>query len=218
MHYNFHQQILNLRKRFITLGSMVECRVHKSCSLIKSHDETTIKTLIETDYEIDEMEIEIEEECLKILALYQPVAVDLRFLVAVIKINNELERIADYAVKIAKRVHTIDKDSGISYPFDYTPMVNNVLIMLKTSLDSLVKQDSDLAHHVFVMDDEVDKLCKKSYDILCREITQQPDHASGLINNYLLARHLERIGDRSTNIAEEVIYMVGGTIVRGEHN
>ncbi|MEA3547825.1 MAG: phosphate signaling complex protein PhoU [Thermodesulfobacteriota bacterium] len=218
MHHNFHHEIKKLREKFMTLGGMVEDRIRQACSVIESRDSELIEKIINSDYEIDEMEIEIEEECLKILALYQPVAIDLRFIIAVIKINNEIERIADYAVKIAKRVDIINRSSTLKLSLDYCPMADMVIGMLKMSLDALVSGDSDLAHRIFILDDEVDDFRDKVYKTVKKEMCKQPEHAGSLLNAYLLARHLERIGDRATNIAEEVIYMVGGKIVRGEHN
>ena len=218
MHHNFHREIQRLREKFMVLGGMVEDRIRNACSVIDSRDPGMIDKIVNSDYEIDEMEIEIEEECLKIMALYQPVARDLRFLIAVIKINNEIERIADYAVKIAKRVQIINNTSSLKLTMDYRSVSDTVLSMLKMSLDALVEGDSDLAHRIFVLDDEVDDFRDKVYDTVKKEMCRQPEHAGSLLNAYLLARHLERIGDRATNIAEEVIYMVGGKIVRGEHN
>ncbi|MCB2184291.1 MAG: phosphate signaling complex protein PhoU [Desulfobulbaceae bacterium] len=218
MHHNYQKQIEKLREKFLTLGSIVEDRVRKACSAFNGDSLEDIEMVIKSDYEIDEMEVEIEEECLKILALYQPVASDLRFIIALIKINSEMERIGDYAVKIAMRVKFISEHSTLLFPMDYTPMAEKVITMLKMSLDALVDKDADLAHRIFILDDEVDAMRNKAYDIIKKQLRKQPEHAGCLLNGYLLARHLERIADRATNIAEEIIYMVHGDIVRGEHN
>lgn len=218
MHQNWHKQIEKLKKNFLTLGNMVEDRVRKACSSFNGGDLSDIEMVIKSDYEIDEMEVEIEEECLKLLALYQPVARDLRFLIAIIKINSEIERIGDYAVKIAMRVKFICEHSSQAFPMDFNPMAEKVLTMLKMSLDALVNKDADLAHQIFILDDEVDAMRNQAYHIFKEQLRKQPDHAGCFLNGYLLARHLERIADRATNIAEEIIYMVHGDIVRGEHN
>ena len=217
-HYTFHREIDQLKKRFLELGALVEDRVRKACSVIEHRDAELAEQIIKSDWEIDEMEIEVEEECLKILALHQPVARDLRLLIAIIKINNELERIADIAVNIAKRVQTIIKHSTTSFRIDYTEMSTRVLSMLKMSLDSLVSENADLARQVFVDDDEVDEMRNQVYATVIKEMNDQPGHAACLLNLYLLSRHLERLSDRATNIAEEVIYLVEGEIVRGEMN
>ena len=199
----------------MVLGSLVEDRVQKSCMAIRTRDPELLAEIIGSDWEIDEMEIEVEEECLKILALHQPVARDLRLLVAVIKINNELERIGDIAVNIAKRVQIINKDSTARITVDYQPMAAKVMDMLKHSLDALVTEDAQLARMIFVEDAEVDQFRNQAYKAIIRELDTEPGHAACLVNLYLLSRHLERIGDRATNIAEEIIYLVEGEIVRG---
>lgn len=219
-YYTFHHELVKLKKKLMQLSTMVEERVRTAASVISSRDEDAIKRLILTDYEVDEMEVEIEEDCLKILALHQPVATDLRFLVAVIKINNEMERIADMAVSIAVRVQSISEclnDCGPeaeNWMYDYSEMSEKVITMLRMSLDSLVNRDSTMARKVFLLDDDVDAILTDAYDKVKNNMRENPDHPGCLINVYLLARHLERIGDRATNIAEEVIHLVEGTIVR----
>ncbi|HHB74951.1 MAG TPA: phosphate signaling complex protein PhoU [Desulfobulbus sp.] len=213
----FHREIDKLKQKFMVLGSIVEDRVQKACLAIQSRDEDLVTEIIGSDWEIDDMEIEVEEECLKILALHQPVARDLRLLIAIIKINNELERIADIAVNIAKRVQTIRKESNLSFNIvDYQPMVGLVQQMFKMGLDALVLEDAEKARRIFLLDDEVDSLRNQAYKAVIRELNAETGHAACLINLYLLSRHLERMGDRVTNIAEEVIYLVEGEIVRGE--
>ncbi|HEB50926.1 MAG TPA: phosphate signaling complex protein PhoU [Desulfobulbus sp.] len=212
----FHREIERLKNRFMVLGSLVEDRVRKACAAILTRDPDLLSEIIGSDWEIDEMEIEIEEECLKILALHQPVARDLRLLIAIIKINNELERIADIAVNIAKRVQTISKDSDLEFTIDYHPMSARVMQMLKMGLDSLVTEDAALARRIFIEDEVVDQLRNQAYKGVLRALNSEVGHAACLVNLYLLARHLERIGDRATNIAEEVIYLVEGEIVRGD--
>jgi len=172
------------------------------------------QTILDMDHEIDESEVEIEEECLKILALHQPVAVDLRFLSAVIKINNDLERIGDEAVNIAERVLIISKREKLEIPFDYSLMAEKSESMLKKSLDSVVNMDLDGAVKVCISDDEVDDLQNKAYDVIKQAIKDNPDRVAYLINLLLISRHLERIADHATNIAEEVVYMIEGEIVR----
>jgi phosphate transport system protein len=211
-----HREIDQLKKKIMILGSLVEDRLQKACLAMQSREQQILEKLISSDWEIDDMEVELEEECLKILALHQPVAGDLRLIVAIIKIKNELERIADIAVNIAKRVQTISKDSDLTFIIDYHPMSVRVLNMLKLSLDALVLEDVDLARRVFHEDGEVDQLRNQAYKDVIRELNSEPGHAACLVNLYLLARHLERIGDRITNISEEVIYLVEGKIVRGE--
>ena len=150
------------------------------------------------------------------MALHQPVASDLRLIVAIIKINNELERVGDMAVSIARRVQIIHKKGETSFAVDYIPMAKKVLGMIKMSLDALVTENAGLARRIFHEDEEVDTLHNEAYKAMVEELDADTGHAAALLNMYLLSRHLERIGDRACNIAEEVIYLVEGDIVRNE--
>ncbi len=208
------RELEKIKKMILSLGALVENRVHMAAEAIDNPDAGLAEKIIRTDYEIDEMEVEVEEECLKALALYQPVAVDLRFLTAVIKINNDLERIGDQAVNIAQRVQIIARQARYRFIFDYSTMAEKAQAMLKQSLDSLVNMDIDLALMVLNLDDEVDALQKKAYDQIKAAMADHPDHLGYLINLLLISRHLERLADHATNIAEEVIYMIEGEIVR----
>lgn len=214
-HYTFQHELTKLNKKILKLSTMVEERVRKAAQVIETKDQDTIQSLIVSDYEVDDMEVEIEEDCLKILALHQPVASDLRFLITVIKINNEMERIADYAVNIAKRVDNISKfkhQAAVSY--DFSTMSDKVVAMLKNSIDALINHDSQLAKSIFLDDDVVDMCRTRCYEDVKERIKNDPEHPGYHINTYLLARHLERIADRAVNIAEEVVYLVEGTITR----
>jgi phosphate transport system protein len=142
------------------------------------------------------------------------VAVDLRFLIAVIKINSELERIGDEAVNIAHRVRNISKRRKLELSFDFSVMAEKAAAMLRLSLDALVNLDLDLAFKVLTLDDEVDQMHREIYDRIKEVMSQNPDHVGYLINLYTTSRHLERVGDHSTNIAEEVIYLIEGEIIR----
>jgi phosphate transport system protein len=214
-HFTFHYELTKLNKKLLTMSAMVEERVRKAAQIIETKDRDMIQTLIRTDYEVDDLEIEIEEDCLKILALHQPVAKDLRFLIAVIKINSEMERIANIAVNIAKRVQNISKlkhAGAVSY--DFSKMSEKALLMLKKSIDALVNGDAALARSLFVDDDEVDALEDLCYEDIKVRIRNHPECPGYHINTFLLGRHLERIADRAVNIAEEVIYLVEGTLTR----
>lgn len=210
----FIRELDNIKKKILSLGAMVEERVRLAVEAVTNHDAQAAQQIIKTDYEIDEMEVEIEEECLKVLALHQPVAVDLRFLIAVIKINNDLERIGDQAVNIAQRVGVLSKHNSPAYNFDYTLMAQKAETMLRMSLDALVNLDEDLALKVVKMDDEVDLIQREAYDRIKIAMTENPAEMGYLINLYLVSRHLERLADHATNIAEEVIYLIEGDIIR----
>ena len=211
---HFDRELEKLKKRILSLGALVEERVYLAIKAIESRDSDLAARIIRSDYEIDETEVEVEEECLKILALYQPVAIDLRFIVAAIKINNDLERIGDEAVNIAERIQSIAKRSTFSFHFDYTEMAEIAAAMLKQSLDALVNMDIDTAFRVITMDDEVDDIQGNAYSQIKQAMRERPGEMTYLINLYLISRHLERIADHATNIAEEVVYLIEGEIVR----
>jgi phosphate transport system protein len=211
---HFRRELESIKKRVLTLGSLVEDRVRSVVKALEERDAAAAESIIKLDYEVDEMEVEIEEECLKVLALHQPVAVDLRFIVAVIKINNELERIGDQAVNIAQRIEIIAKRTKPPFTFDYSVMSEKAIRMLKMSLDALVNLDVDLAYKVITQDDEVDQIKKEAYDRIKQAIQELPERVGYYINLLLISRHLERLADHTTNIAEEVIYLAEGEIFR----
>lgn len=214
--YTFHIELKQLNKKLLHMSAQVEDRVRRATSIIHNYDEQTARSLVLSDYEIDELEVDIEEDCLKILALHQPVAGDLRFIVTVIKVNNELERIADFAVNIAQRAQAINNSSSKQYisGLDFSDMSEKVITMLKYSLDALINRDASLARKVFLMDDDVDDYRNHVYHAIKDIIREHPEHPGGLINTYLLARHLERMADRATNISEEAIYLIEGIVTR----
>jgi phosphate transport system protein len=211
---HFRKELEIIKKRILTLGSMVEDLVHDSVQAVDRVDADLAELIIKKDSEIDDTEVDIEEECLKVLALHQPVAVDLRFIIAVIKINNELERIGDQAVNIAQRVQVIAKRPKPPFWFDYSEMGEKAQKMLRMSLDALVNLDVDLAYRVITMDDEVDQIKNEAYDKIKQAIQDLPERVGYYINLLLISRHLERLADHATNIAEEVIYLVEGEIFR----
>jgi phosphate transport system protein len=214
MTIHFQKELEKIKKRILSLGAMVEERVYLAVKAIEKNEGQLAERIINSDYEIDEMEVEIEEECLKVMALHQPVAVDLRFLVAVIKINNDLERIGDQAVNIAERIQSWAKYKTKGFIFDYSIMAEKVQSMLKKSLDALVNLDVGLAFSVLTMDDEVDNIQRDAYSQIKRAMREDPENMTYLINLFLISRHLERIADHTTNISEEVIYLIEGEIVR----
>jgi len=214
---HFDRELEKIKKKILSLGAMVEERVYLAIKAIESRDPDLAQRIIRSDHEIDETEVEVEEECLKILALYQPVAIDLRFIVAVIKINNDLERIADEAVNIARGVSYLSrKEKTFYFDFDFSQMVEKTQSMLKSSLDALVNLDTDLAFKVCILDDEIDKINGEVHRLVKDAIGDNPEQGEHLVNLLLISRHLERIADHATNIAEEVIYLIEGEIVRHE--
>jgi phosphate transport system protein len=166
------------------------------------------------DKDTDQREIEVEEECLKTLALHQPVAIDLRFIIAVLKINNDLERIGDLAVNIARKAVSFTEETRMDIPFDIAGMWEKTQAMLRDSLDAMVNMDAAEAANVCKRDDEVDQIKSKIRIEVEERIRREPDKVRPLLRLLAVSRNLERIADCATNIAEDVIYMVEGRIVR----
>lgn len=208
------REIESLKKRVLTLSAMVEEVFDRAVQALHRMDATLARQVVESDVQVDEAEVDIEEECLKVLALHQPVANDLRFIVSILKINNDLERIADLAVNIAERVLDLLQMERGPIPFDFATMARKVREMVKKSLDSLVYLDAQLARGVISLDDEVDQIHHATYGRVIDQIKQHPDHIQALICYLVVSRYLERIADLSTNIAEDTLYLIEGKIVR----
>ncbi len=214
MAIHLQREIDNLKKKILTLCTVVEETVRQSTLAVERRDTDLAQKIIDNDINIDNTEVDIEEDCLKILALHQPVAVDLRFIIAVLKINNDLERIGDLAVNIAERAVFLASQPKVNIPIDLVDMAQNAQSMLKKSIDALINHDAQLAHKVCVSDDIVDQMNRQMYLKVQDAILKNPEQITPLIHLLSVSRHLERIADHTTNIAEDVIYMIEGQIVR----
>lgn len=203
-----------LKKKILALSHTVELSVQKSIKALGTRDEALAKAVIEADQSVDNDEVIVEEDCLKILATQQPVASDLRCLVAILKINNDLERIGDLAVNIAERVKYLAKLPQVEIPFDFNAMAKKTGAMLHEALDAFMRMDPQAARHVVLADDAVDAINREMYNRVFDGIRKSPENAECLIHYLTVSRHLERIADYATNIAEDVIYMIEGRIVR----
>ncbi len=211
---HMQRAVAHLKDKVLTLCGVVEESLWEAVKSIKTRDGLLAEKVIIGDIDTDHMEVDVEEECLKILALHQPVATDLRFIITVLKMNSELERIGDLAVNIAERSQFLASYEVISVPFDFETMASKTKDMLHKSLDALVNMDIGLAHEVLEADDEVDSINRQMYEQVKESILDHPHLIEGLIHLLSISRHLERIADHATNIAEDVIYMVEGRIVR----
>ena len=214
MPQHFLREIEALKQKLLGLSAMVEERIAKAIDSVVKHDAGLALEVVEGDNEVDQMEVEVEEDCLKLLALYQPVAVDLRFVVAVLKINNDLERMADKAVNIARRAEYLAQYPRQTLPSSLTAMAREVELMVRHSLDALVQDDTMMARQVCADDRAVDRYNREIHREIQEQIRSNPDDVERLVHTLSVARHLERIGDLATNVAEDVIYTVEGEIVR----
>ena len=211
---HLQKEIENLKKRILNLSAQVEAAVHDATVAIEQRDGKLARKIIENDIVIDRQEVEIEEECLKTLALHQPVAIDLRFIIAVLKINSDIERIGDLAVNIAERAVFLATQPKPDISFDFVGMARAAQSMLTKSLDALVNLNIELAHEVCAGDDAIDTMNREMYIKVQQAIRAHPEQMESLINMLSASRHLERIADHATNIAEDIIYMIEGHIVR----
>jgi phosphate transport system protein len=214
MAVHLQNEIEKLKKRIVLYGGMIEKNLESAIRSIQSKDSELARQVLESDDMADQWEVDTEEECLKILALHQPVAVDLRFIIAVLKINNDLERIGDEAVNIAERSLRISPLTLPGRPVDFAPLCARVQEVLRQSLDSLVRLDAPLAHRVRNSDDAIDEMVHDMFVTMKNEIKKYPEQTDQLVEYLRVCRHLERIADHATNIAEDVIYMIEGSIVR----
>jgi phosphate transport system protein len=208
------RQIELLKDKILNVGGLVEEAIANAVTAMVNRDANMAQRVIGSDDDIDQIEVEVEEDCLKILALYQPVAADLRFVVAILKINNDLERMGDLAKNIAKRAAYLAKQAPLELPFNIRDMAIKVQAMVKLSLDALVNSSSSIARQVRIDDDAVDTHREAIRDQIMKTIKVMPERVEYLLKLNSVSKHLERIADMATNIAEDVIYMVEGEIVR----
>ena len=211
---HLRREIENLKKEILALGAQVEWAVREAVAALVNRDGEQAIRVIGNDARIDDIEVQVEEGCLKILALHQPVAIDLRFIIAVLKINSDLERVGDLAVNVAERAAFLATQPPVQVSLDFQAMARIAQGMLKKSLDALVSLSASQAREVMSNDDEVDAMNRRMYLAIQQAIHARPDQTESLIHLLSASRHLERIADHATNIAEDVIYMVEGAIVR----
>ncbi len=210
----FEREVEQLKRNFLILGSMVEGSVQKAIDSLTEYDRNLASSVVDYDEEIDQKEIEIEEECLKVLALHQPVAADLRFIVSILKINSDLERIGDLATNVAERSLYLSDYPDIKIPQQIFDMAKPVQLMIKEALDSLVNKNAELAEQVIGSDHEVDEIHRQMYHIIHGFLANDAYHQPQWLQVLAISRYLERMADHATNIAEDVIYMIDGDIVR----
>jgi len=207
-------EIDKLKHHLLELSAGVEDNVRAAVRSVENRDAVLAHTVIRRERETDFLEVNVEEECLKILALYQPVASDLRMIIAVLKINQDLERIGDLAVHIAERGLFLCQQPCIALPFRLGTMADKAQAMLKNVLDAFVNLDEAAAREVYAADSEIDNINQEIFQQVKEVIMRNPRQFEPLLQILHIARHLERIADHATNIAEDLIYLIEGRIVR----
>lgn len=208
------KQLNEIRRHILSMGASVEQRVKQAVDALAREDIELARKVRKGDIEINEFEIDIEHECLRVLALTHPVASDLRFVMTVLRINSGLERIGDKAKSISKRVIDLGEQPHVDIPPMLMEMADAARTMLSNALSAMANEDIDLAISVRRADDVVDQLQKEMFAWAHSEIPQHPEFTQSYIDILSVARALERIGDQSTNIAEDVIFLVRGDVVR----
>lgn len=214
MTIHLHRDMEELKKELLATGGMVEEAIQRATLALHGRRGDVAEEVIAGDAEIDQREVELEEMALKILALHQPVAVDLRFIAVVMKANNDLERMADYAVNIAERAAFLVEHPPLRIPARLEEMSEAAMGMVRDSLDAFVHRDADAAWEVTARDDVVDRYNVEVIRDLRRTMEEDPGTVERGLHLFSASRYLERIADLATNIAEDVIYMVEGKIVR----
>ena len=207
-------ELSELKGELVRMAALAETAIGLSVKALVSRDAEMARGVIASDDAINTLEIEIDERCLRTMALYQPEAKDLRLLAMALKINNDLERMGDQAVNIAERTLALLKEPLLKPLIDIPRMADLAQRMVKDSLDAFVRQDVELARSVCRRDDDVDRYDDQLFRELLTYMMQDPKAITRSVNLILVSRHLERIADHATNIAEDVVYLVQGRTIK----
>jgi phosphate transport system protein len=214
MFRHFEEGLDNLRNRLLEMSGLVEDSVYRSIQSLVERDEGAAQQVLQNEARINRMEIEIDELATSLLARVQPMATDLRFITAAIKINNDLERMGDIAVNIVRRTLALIRDPMPKELVDIPHMATLVQSMIRQSLDAFVRKDAELARTILTSDDAIDQLRDTAYEELIALMEHDPTTVRQSINLMFIARALERLADHATNIAEDVLFLVEGVEVR----
>jgi phosphate transport system protein len=211
---HFQEELEQLKTRLLEMGGLAEDRVRSAVEGLVERDLALVDRVLGGDVPINQLHIEIDSRCFKLLALHQPMAVDLRSIVSAVKINTDLERVGDLAINIAEAVRRYTRHPPVKELIDIPRMADIAQSMLRDALDSYVRRDIALAQSVLNQDDELDALKTQVFRDLLTYMLQDPTTIEPSLDLILVSRHLERIGDHATNIAEDVIFMVSARDVR----
>ena len=211
---HFREELDELQNRLLEMAGLVESAIHASVMALVDRDEQQAKEVLWKEPQINQKDIEIDELATRLLALYQPMARDMRFLTAVIKINGDLERIGDQSMGISRRTRDIMKTEPAELPVDFSAMGEVAGRMIRTAILSLLEGDARQADAVREMDDEIDRMNRRAQSDLLKMIQEQPKYTQQAMNGMMVARSLERIADHAANIATDVIFWVRGADVR----
>ena len=211
---HFQEELEQLKTRLLEMGGLAEDRVRSAVRAMVDRDPALVEKVLVSDTAINQLHIEIDDRCFKLLALHQPMAVDLRAIVSAVKINTDLERVGDLAINIAEAVGRYLQHPPVKELIDIPRMADIAQSMLRDALDAYVRRDIALAQDVLNQDDELDALKTQVFRELLTYMLQDPTTIEPALDLILISRHLERIGDHATNVAEDVIFMVSARDVR----
>jgi phosphate transport system protein len=214
MQRHFDQELKNLKAKLLRMGGMVEDQIQGALSALVDRDSVLAREVIENDHRVNALDVEVDEDCLSLLALQQPTARDLRFITTAMKISTELERMSDLAENICERAIELNEEPQLKPYIDIPRMANAALKMVRDALDAFVASDSGLARDVCGDDDFIDDLTEQLFRELLSFMLEDPTTISRAIRITFIAKYLERIADHATNVAELVVYMVEGKIIR----
>ena len=211
---HFEMELDQLRTMLIRMGSLVEEQIECGVKALTEADESLAKLVIDRDKKVDEYDNAIDQQCMRIFALTQPVAIDLRLLMAALKINNELERIGDIAVNLAERVPPLLSFKEMVQSTRLREMAHAAREMVKGAIDSFVNNDPSLADKVLKSDDLIDSIDQQMFQLMVSKMKESPKFIEPAVHLVILSRHLERLADHATNIAEDVIFLVNARIIK----
>ncbi len=213
-HRHFDEELAELKATLVQMAGLAEDQIDKALAALVKRDSDQARQVIDRDHQVNALDVEIDEECIRLLALHQPAARDLRLVTTAMKISTELERISDLAENICERTIELNEEPQLKPYIDIPRMGNMTRMMVKESIDAFVKDDSALARKVLTDDDVVDDLMEQVFRELLSFMIEDPQTISRAIRLSFIAKYLERIADHATNIAELVVYLVEGKIIR----
>ena len=211
---HFDDELAELKAKLVRMAGLTEDQIDKALAALLDRDSAQARQVIERDHQVNALDVEIDEECIRLLALHQPAARDLRLVTTAMKISTELERISDLAENICERTIELNEEPQLKPYIDIPRMGNSARMMVKESIDAFVKDDSALARKVLTDDDLVDDLMEQVFRELLSYMIEDTQTISRAIRLSFIAKYLERVADHATNIAELVVYLVEGKIIR----
>ncbi len=214
VHRHFHDELSHVKVRLLTMSGEAEAALNLAVEALLDRDTEKAQRVIEGDRVIDSMEVEIEEQCISLLALQQPMARDLRMLTSALKIANDLERVGDHAVNIAQSAERLAQSRPIAPEPEIVEMARLARDMLSDALEAFIRGDADAGRQVCLRDDKVDQLHRSVFRILLTHMMEDPHMIGAGMELFLVSRNLERIADLATNVAEDVVFLVEGRTIK----